>query len=597
MNKQIKISLVASILASTLGANDDFASATVYSATKTDQSIQDVTSNIEIITSLELEEKHYTTVAQALNSIAGITVSQSGGIGQQTSFFLRGFDTESTLVLVNGVEFNNPTTTGGQAQLEHLAIADIDRIEIIKGAQSGIYGANAVAGVINIITKKATKDLRINSSIELGAFNTKKIQISASQKIDKLSFYFGYTKNTTDGFTSQATKDENIEQYEDDSYSNQTLNANISYDISEKDILEIKYTDIDAKVDYDYSISNQDGHTISEKEQILNTSFTHKYSSNSYSKLFYTKAKFLKEDPTGWTKKFEGQNQELGIDTKIDFNNNKAFLFVGANKKESKDIVNNRIIDTNGLYITTSNKVDKTILTATLREDKYNKFQDKTTGKLGVKYTLNNDTSLSSNYATAYKIPSLYEYNGNSNLTPESIKSFDLQLNYKNSKITYFTNDITDEILYPSTTWSYYNSTKTATIKGIEFNYQNEILEDMLLNFNYTKFDAKDEDGYQLAKRPDSIINLGLDYYGLANHHFNLNAQYIGDRVEYDWGTHDISAQTGNYTVFNSVVNYDFHNNLKVYFKIDNLTNKYYQTIDGYATSPRAYYVGLNYSF
>lgn len=160
----------------------------MYSATKSNQSIKDITSNVEVITNAELEEQHYKTIVEVLNKVTGITVSQSGGIGQQTSFFLRGFDTESTLVLVNGVPYNDPTTIGNGAQLEHLMISDIEQIEIIKGAQSGIYGANAVAGVINIITKKATRELQANINIEFGSMNTKK-QHFLYQKVSMIYHY------------------------------------------------------------------------------------------------------------------------------------------------------------------------------------------------------------------------------------------------------------------------------------------------------------------------------------------------------------------------------------------------------------------------
>ncbi len=601
MNKKIKLSLVASALLANVLCADDLGHITVTSATKTEQSIKDVTSNIEVITSAEIEEKHYTSIAQVLNNTTGVTVSQTGGIGQSVSFYLRGFSSGSTLILINGVEFNNPTTTGGQAQIEHLTISDVDRIEIIKGAQSGIYGANATAGIINIVTKKATKKLNINSNIEAGSFNTKKINLSASQKIDKFSFYVGFNKITTDGFTSRATRNENIDKYEDDKYKNQTLNSNVSYDLSDNDIIDIKYTYIDTEVDYDKSITDQNGHTISQKDKILNTSFVHNYSPDNYSKIFYTKATFLKKDPTGYTKKFDGENNKFGIDTKINYNNNDSFVLFGANKKDSKDIVNNKNTDSSGLYITSSNKVDKTIVTATIRKDKYSEFKNKTTGKLGLKYFFSNSFDISSNYGTSYKIPSLYNlydsWAGDTSLIPELVKSFDLQFGYKNFKLTYFTNDIENEILYSSTNYKYYNSLKKSTIKGLEFKYQDEIFENTLLNFDHTIFNAKDEDNYQLAKRPKNITNIAIDYYGFANYHINLNAQHIGDRVEYTFGTHTIDAQTGNYTTINTVVNYDMSQTIQVYGKCDNITDKYYQTVDGYATSPRAFYAGVKVKF
>ena len=118
-----------------------------------------------------------------------------------------------------------------------------------------------------------------------------------------------------------------------------------------------------------------------------------------------------------------------------------------------------------------------------------------------------------------------------------------------------------------------------------------------MVRFDWTKLKAEDSDGYQLAKRPKDTVKLGIDYYGIDRFHIGLDTQYIGERVEYVYGTHTVSAQTGKYTVANGVINYQISKNLKTYLKIQNITDKYYQTTNEYATSPRAYYVGIDVKF
>jgi vitamin B12 transporter len=219
MTQKISISFVASLIIATYSqANtQNIGTIEVVSATKSNQSIKDVTSNVEVITGEELEEKHIKTVLDALKS-RGISTTQSGGIGQQSSLFLRGFSSGNTLVLIDGISYNDPTTTEGQANLEHLMISDIERIEIIKGAQSGIWGANAVAGVINIITKKASQELHTNANIEFGSNNTKNYQFSISQKVDKFSYYLGANYTSTDGISARTPYNINPKNYEDDGY-------------------------------------------------------------------------------------------------------------------------------------------------------------------------------------------------------------------------------------------------------------------------------------------------------------------------------------------------------------------------------------------
>ena len=154
MQKKLSISLVASVLLATtnLFSAQNLETIEVISATKSTQSIKDVTSNVEVITKDEIEEKHFTTVTEALNTLPGISITSNGGLGTSSSVFLRGFTSSRILVLIDGIRYNDVTSSSG-APFEHLMIGDIEQIELIKGAQSGVWGADASAGVINIITK------------------------------------------------------------------------------------------------------------------------------------------------------------------------------------------------------------------------------------------------------------------------------------------------------------------------------------------------------------------------------------------------------------------------------------------------------------
>ena len=161
--------------------------------------------------------------------------------------------------------------------------------------------------------------------------------------------------------------------------------------------------------------------------------------------------------------------------------------------------------------------------------------------------------------------------------------------------MTYFKNKIDNLVNWQSS--QYQNIEGTSTIKGYETKYTKMIIEDLLLNLNYTHLSAKDSQERELARRAKDQIGYGVDYYGISKFHFNVNGQYIGDRIQYDYGTYDVSAHTGNYTVWNSVVNYEINKTFSTYLKVNNLFDKYYQTIDGYATAERSAYVGLKASF
>ena len=165
----ISVAVACTLAANSLFAveNKDLGTITVSSATKSEQSIKDVTSNIKVITGVELEEKHVTNAVEALNLVSGISFTSNGGIGKAASVNVRGFDSKKVLVLIDGIRYNDHTGTSG-ARFEHLMVSDIEKIEIVKGAQSGVWGADATAGVINIITKSVKKGLHGSVNLETG---------------------------------------------------------------------------------------------------------------------------------------------------------------------------------------------------------------------------------------------------------------------------------------------------------------------------------------------------------------------------------------------------------------------------------------------
>jgi len=609
--KKINLSITtALLLATNLYSAENLGTISVSTATKSEQSIKDITSNVEVITSAELEEKHISTVAEALRGF-GITISQSGGLGQLSSFYLNGQDSGSTLVLIDGIKYNNPTTTNGEAHLEHLAINDIQRIEIVNGAQSGIWGANASAGVINIITKNASKKLKIDTNIEYGSFNTKKVSANISQKIEKVSYKLGVNYLDTDGITAQAPNGKDIDNFEDDGYQNTTFNLKLGYDLTHNDLINFSFVNIDTTTQYDNDPSftatdeqkaNNSDYELEQKNKLYKIGYIHNFSLGNYLSTNYSKSEFQKNDPKGFTTKFNGYNDEIAIDGKINYIDN-SFLLIGVNQQNSKDEINNRELKSNGIYITNNNKVNNLVLTQSIRYDNYDDFKNKTTGKIGVRYNFNKDIALMANYGTAYKTPSLYQLfdstYGNKNLNPETTKSKDISLIYKDLKLTYFDNVVTDLIGYNPTTWVNEQVDGESKFKGYKVSYEKDVFTDLLFGFNYKKQSAKDKNNIELIRRVQESLNLSFDYYGIDNSHIGLYANYIGKRDDSKFNADftTTKVQTGNYTLLNLVVNHDISKNINLYAKINNLTNKYYQEVYGYATSPRAYYAGIKYSF
>jgi len=615
-NKKLYISITA---ACTLVTNSLFAvenhqleTITVSSATKVEQSIQDVTSNIEVLTSFDLQARQVTTVAQALELISGVNFSSNGGLGSTTSIFLRGMGNNRTLVLLNGIKLQDPSSTSG-ANIAHLMINDIERIELIKGAQSGIWGADATAGVVNIITKKPKLGTNGSIGIEYGSFNTKKIHGNLTHKEEKFDLSLSAQKIDSDGFSSQAPKGEDLDKYEDDSYKNTNIQVGGNYFINELSSLGFKYSKTDAQKEYDSFGDPNNDIMKSDIENDLYTVFYNQKIGKHNLKLKLEKSKFQREEigTTFGVKEFEGGSNNLEISDNFQYLEN-SFIVLGAGL--SKDDVTyvpvfgskeNKENKDNYFYLTNSNKFNNTVITQSLRYDKYNNFDNKFTGKLGIKHNFSNEFYISSNYGTAYNVPNIVqELNPwgdiNPNLNPENSYSTDFNLGYKDFKLTYFYQKVDDLIeWYDPDGWGgnpaiYKNLDGKSTFKGLELEYKKELLKNTLVSFNYTRLSAKNKNGEHLKRRPVQTFKFGIDNYSIDKLHIGVYGEYIGARYERD---NKQGVQTGKYTIANIVVNYDYSKALNFYTKIDNLTDKSYQVADGYATSPRAFYAGIEYNF
>ncbi|MCX6075330.1 MAG: TonB-dependent receptor [Campylobacterales bacterium] len=605
MKNRIKLLMIPIALISLLHAQQDvtLAPIEVISATKTAQSLKDVTSDINVITSQEIEEKHYTTVAEALNSLSGISFTNNGGLGKTTSINLRGFDSNRVLVLIDGIRYNDITGLSG-APFSDLMISDIEQIEVVKGAQSGVWGADATAGVINIITKGSKKGLHASSSAEAGSFNTKKYGALVSYKDESYYVKIDSQKITTDGFSAQVPKGDDIKKYEKDGYTNMTFNFKSGLNLDESNKVDLSHTIIDSYCEYDgYKDPNGNLYSTT-KNSFSQINFNHVDSFNKIN-IYAKKSLFERNYPQGYTKAYSGDVQEYGLKSNIPYAD-RSFIVIGTDYKifEHKNELNEKYSN-KGIFLTNNNKFDgftggKTILTESVRSDIYDTFDDKITGKLGVKHISEKIQGLvtSANIGTAYNVPTLYNlYDpmyGNSNLNPENTQSYDVTLGYDDFKITYFNSDVTDMIDYDFTTSKYNNIDGKSKLQGYELEYKTNITDAIAANANYTLLNAKNSNNKILARKPQKSIKAGLDYYASEALHFGLNGEYVGKRFEKD---DEKGMQTGEYAVANFVANYDINKNFQTYLKVDNITDRYYQVVDGYATASRSGYIGMKALF
>ena len=416
MQKIATLTLVPLSILSSSGIN--LGDIEIVSSNKTKQNVTQTTSNITLITNEEIKQNGYLSVSEALASAMGVQHAQNGGLGQKSSFFIRGIDSGKVLVLVDGMRLNDPSTTNNMALIEFLPISNVEQIEIIKGGSSSIWGANASGGVINIITKKGKKEgLQGEVSLSGGSYQTKGADISLFYKNDRLQTQLIGSFIDTDGISALAPK-----KSEKDGYNNKNVTAGIGYDFTNDTKASITLIKTKTKGDFD-SQFNENGANddysnfitdstniagsittkIGDIESIFNVAY-----GKHEREYFYENGRYKYEATSNeyslinsYVHKFG--KSVLGVEYKnIDGFNHYISQFYPSEPTDGS-------FRNKGIFLSNTIKpIDKLLLEANIRYDDFNKFNNKTTYKLGAKYVATNDVKLGVNYYTSFNAPSVY---------------------------------------------------------------------------------------------------------------------------------------------------------------------------------------------
>lgn len=602
----VLLSLVA--IGTLLSANSEsLGEIDVISTNKTKQKASQSTSNIEVITSEEIRQNGYSSIVDALSNTLGVNISQNGGMGQKSSFFLRGMDSGKILVLVDGMRLNDPSTTNNTTMIEFLPISNVEQIEIIRGGSSSVWGANASAGVINIITKNSTTD-GVNGSVGLkgGSHGTKGGDVSLFYKNGKLNTKLIGSIFDTNGISALAPQNA-----EKDGYNSKNLTAGIGYDFTDTTKASIALIKTKTKGDYDdeynsnganddYSNFITDSTNVagSISTKIGNIESIFNITHGNYKREYFTTSLWGDGD-----NRYEATTNEYSLINSYTHKFGKSVL-----EFEYKDIDGFNQYNTfaptdgsftnKGIFLSNSIKpIDKLLIEANIRYDDFNEFDGKTTYKLGAKYDVTNDVKLGANYYTSLNAPSIYQLANpifGETLKPSFVKGYDVSLSYKDFiTLTYFDNKIKDDIVYDYINWGYYNNSSDEKIRGVEVSGSTPTLFDRFtIKANYTHLiDTKDASQTPLYNRSQDEFNAIAEYFYDDSTIISLNGQYVGDRVSYG------NIQSGNYTLWNLNFTKQFDKNIDVALHLKNIFDKDYQSIYNYNSEGRSAYADIKYKF
>jgi len=605
MNRSILAVAVASLLPSTytLAQEVSVDETMVVTANRFEQPLSEAIVSTTIISKQEIDETQAKSLVDVLKRVPGVEVSQSGGRGHSASIFMRGFNSDQVLFLVDGIRIDS---AAGGISFNHIPVGIIERVEVIKGPGGALYGSDAIAGVINVITSSSQSSEGSVISLGAGSDAQKEANFSTTRFLSNgaiIKLAGGFEE--TDGFDIKDPK-----TGMDYGYESQNLFASYSQAINDEFTGSVSVRWYDSLAEYDSSGKN---YGYSENLSITGDvqyssgklSSTLRANQQAIENLDYSQAQG--KDNAGTKKKIDLTN--IQFLNQYDFSETFS-IGAGADWRREKldddalsygnpDALAGESRDTMGLYLSSDMHLGSLQLTGSIRHDKHDSYDRHTTWSVGSRYRLTESHSFKAALGTSFKAPSYSDLTNNSDLKPEEALSREIgytgEFDAFTIDVTAYDNDVDNLIIwYEGSPW-WYPKNVDAELRGLEitgtFN-TGFIHHTVVAEFK----DHEDSAGNKLAKRADQNYKwlVGATY---EEFDFNLTYTYIGERLGNPKEVNDSDNELPSVSLWDTSVGYWISPELIVRARVDNLTNEKYQTTLSYNAPERRYFANLTYQF
>ena len=599
---------------------------------------------VTVIDQQQLQRNAGKSLTAILNTQAGIIVNGSSNTpGTNQDVYLRGAAAGKTLILLDGIPVYDVSGISGAYDLNLLSADQVERIEILKGSQSTLYGSDAIAGVINIISKKAgTKKINATAGITAGSFNTFRATAGLNGTLKNTGYSVQYTKLTSRGFS--AAQDKNgLGNFDNDGINENVFRANINRRIGKN--LSVRAntqlsnykTDADAgqfKDDADYTINNRNtiigfGADYTIAKTMLHFNYNYNRINRVYLDDSASRGGFSYYSRGAYTGKsqFAELYSNIAVTRQVD-------ILVGADYRNQLTDQSYFSMSSFGPFASTplsddSTKVNQFGAYASVvvknihgfnmelggRYNNFNRYGNVFTFSFNPSYVIHNSIKIFGNISSGFKAPSLYqiysEYrNPNTELKPEKSLSMEAGIQYykdnMNIRAVYFSRDIRDNIVFYSagapTYASYYVNADKQKDKGLELEGSIDFGK-VTLHVNYVNLNgkietavrSKDTSFFNLYRRPRQTINLNAGIVLCKNWDLHIAVQSISKRYEAVYAAAPIEMPA--YYVWNIYSTYKIGKNISLFADLKNITDEKYSEVYGYNSSRFNFMAGVNLSF
>ncbi|MCK6439541.1 MAG: TonB-dependent receptor [Planctomycetes bacterium] len=589
-------------------------------------------SSLTIIDERDIREKQHTDVVDVLRSAPGIDIARNGGTGAQTSVFLRGANSEHTMLLIDGIEANDPMSPSRSFDFGNLTTDNIGRIEILRGPQSTLYGSDAMGGVINIITKRGKGKPSFLAAIEAGSYETITERASVSGGEDWYDYAASVSRFDMQGFSAA---DEDFDNIEDDGLQRTSGSVRLGlHPLHNLDVdVTARYIDSKNEIDNEGGPGGDDPNFTSDARQLflrgqgelsllqdrwmqrLGVSYTdhERNLRNGFDddhpadmSVSSFDGDLVKAD---WQHNvtYGGHIFTLGVEYqeengRSEFHSESGFGPFTSNFDDKKAKVT-------GVYGQAHlNPWDKLFTTVGLRMDDHDRFGSHVTWRAAATYEFETKTRLRASVGTGFKAPSLFQlYSsfGNEDLDAEENLAWDIGIEQEFAwrelvlGLTYFDNDYSELITFDNATLAFGNI-NGATTQGVEFSASAVLMEGLRASLNYTFLDTEDEStGEALLRRAENRVNVNFNYTFMEKcANVNLEVRYTSERDDNDFSTFPATrVELDAHTLVNLAGSYQIADFIRIFGRLENLTDEDYADVFGFATPGLSFYGGLEASF